>query len=92
MSQLPPVLTIDGPSGAGKGTVSRIVALKLLRAQRLDTRAYFEVERQLLAQMRHPAIAQIFDAGTVTNQTRHPPFFGPTSIAIHNNGNMGRYR
>ena len=46
--------------------VSRIVALKLLRAQRLDTRhiAYFEVERQLLAQMRHPAIAQIFDAGT----------------------------
>lgn len=29
MSQLPPVLTIDGPSGAGKGTVSRIVARQL---------------------------------------------------------------
>ena len=29
MSQLPPVLTIDGPSGAGKGTVSRIVARRL---------------------------------------------------------------
>jgi len=29
MSQLPPVLTIDGPSGAGKGTVSRIVAHRL---------------------------------------------------------------
>ena len=29
MSQLSPVLTIDGPSGAGKGTVSRIVARTL---------------------------------------------------------------
>src|SRR5690606_3164121 len=29
MSQLAPVLTIDGPSGAGKGTVSRIVAARL---------------------------------------------------------------
>jgi len=26
---LPPVLTIDGPSGAGKGTISRIVAARL---------------------------------------------------------------
>lgn len=45
--------------------VRRTVALKLLRARRLDARhlAYFEVERQLLAQMKHPAIAQVFDAG-----------------------------
>lgn len=45
--------------------VRRTVALKLLRG-RLSTRqrAYFEIERQTLAQMHHPAIAQIFDAGT----------------------------
>ena len=45
--------------------VRRTVALKLLRQQRLDARhlAYFEVERQMLAQMRHPGIAQVFDAG-----------------------------
>ena len=46
--------------------VRREVALKLMRAQRLQARhlAWFEVERQVLAQMRHPAIAQIYDAGT----------------------------
>src|SRR5690606_26395464 len=40
--------------------VRRIVALKLLRAQKVDARhrAYFEMECQLLAQMRHPAIAK----------------------------------
>ena len=54
--------------------VHRTVALKLLRAQKLDARhlAYFEVERQLLAQMRHPAIAQVFDAGTTDDG--HPFF------------------
>ena len=45
--------------------VRRTVALKLMNARRLDARhlAYFEVERQLLAHMKHPAIAQVFDAG-----------------------------
>ncbi|PRH81622.1 protein kinase domain-containing protein [Arenimonas caeni] len=45
--------------------VRRTVALKLLHARRLDARhlAYFEVERQLLAQMKHPSIAQVYDAG-----------------------------
>lgn len=67
---------IEAPLGrGGMGTVYRAlqvepvrrsVALKLLRGTQLDTlqRAYFEVERQMLAQMQHPAIAQIFDAGT----------------------------
>ncbi|NLA66700.1 MAG: serine/threonine protein kinase, partial [Gammaproteobacteria bacterium] len=46
--------------------VRRTVALKLLRGRRLDARrlAAFEVERQMLAQMRHPAIAQVYDADT----------------------------
>jgi non-specific serine/threonine protein kinase/serine/threonine-protein kinase len=46
--------------------VRREVALKLIREQIASplARAYFEVERQALAQMQHPAIAQVFDAGT----------------------------
>ncbi|MBN8728354.1 MAG: serine/threonine protein kinase [Xanthomonadales bacterium] len=46
--------------------VRREVALKLLREQVASplALAYFDVERQALAQMHHPAIAQVFDAGT----------------------------
>ena len=46
--------------------VQRDVALKLIRAQIASplALAWFEVERQALARMQHPAIAQIFDAGT----------------------------
>ncbi|HET7125507.1 MAG TPA: serine/threonine-protein kinase [Lysobacter sp.] len=60
--------------------VRRTVALKLLHAQRLDARhlAYFEIERQLLAQMRHPAIAQIYDADTTADGH---PFFAMEFIA-----------
>ncbi|HEY9541062.1 MAG TPA: tetratricopeptide repeat protein, partial [Luteimonas sp.] len=60
--------------------VRRTVALKLLRRRRLDARhlAYFEVERQLLAQMRHPAIAQVFDADTTADGH---PFFAMEFIA-----------
>jgi tetratricopeptide (TPR) repeat protein len=47
----------------------RTVALKLIRDQRLGARqlALFEVERQVLAQMSHPAIAHIHDAGTTVD-------------------------
>lgn len=46
--------------------VERQVALKLIRVrvQNATNLARFEVERQALAQMNHPAIAQVFDAGT----------------------------
>ncbi len=49
--------------------VRRDIALKLIR-EHLATPlalAWFEVERQALAQMQHPAIAQIFDAGTTAD-------------------------
>ncbi|WP_202844720.1 serine/threonine-protein kinase [Luteimonas saliphila] len=54
--------------------VRRTVALKLLRGRTLDARrkAHFEIERQVLAQMRHPAIAQIYDADTTADG--HPFF------------------
>lgn len=60
--------------------VRRTVALKLLRKHRLDARnlAHFEVESQLLAQMRHPAIAQIYDADTTVDGK---PFFAMEFIA-----------
>ncbi len=48
------------------GAYERQVALKLTHSVSVTPRqqAFFEVERQLLAQMHHPAIAQIHDAGT----------------------------
>jgi len=47
------------------GAYERQVALKLVRATALDERRHrhFEYECRLLAQMQHPAIAQIHDAG-----------------------------
>lgn len=49
--------------------VERLVALKLIRSrvQSPTNLARFEVERQALAQMNHPAIAQVFDAGTTAS-------------------------
>lgn len=46
--------------------VQREVALKLIGERRKDgsAGAMFEVERQMLARMHHPAIAQVYDAGT----------------------------
>ena len=54
--------------------VHRHVGLKLMREQVASplARAYFDVERQALAQMQHPAIAQVFDAGTT--EGGHPYF------------------
>lgn len=49
--------------------VRRTVALKLLRGRRLDARrlGHVEIEQQLLAQMHHPAIAQVYDAGATAD-------------------------
>ena len=47
----------------------RTVALKVIRDRRLGSRqvALFEVERQVLAQMSHPAIAHVYDAGATAD-------------------------
>jgi non-specific serine/threonine protein kinase/serine/threonine-protein kinase len=47
--------------------VQRSVALKLVQRRLMGSlaEAYFQVERQALAQMNHPAIARIFDAGAL---------------------------
>jgi len=46
--------------------VRRVVALKVLHPLRLDDRSRwrFQAERQVLARMQHPFIAQIYDAGS----------------------------
>ena len=70
---------IERPIGAGgmgvvylatqTEPVRREVALKLCRARWLGSeyRTRFLVERQVLARMNHPAIAQFFDAGTLAD-------------------------
>ncbi|HLQ38548.1 MAG TPA: protein kinase [Planctomycetota bacterium] len=54
--------------------VQRQVAVKVMRPGSGDrqTLARFDAERQVLAQLNHPAIAQVFDAGTVPDGR---PFF-----------------
>lgn len=54
--------------------VQREVALKLVGQRRHEgaASALFEIERQMLARMHHPAIAQVFDAGTT--EDGHPWF------------------
>ncbi len=70
-----PYLLIRELGRGGMGTVylaeqlepvQRKVALKLIGKRRAggSAGAMFEVERQMLARMHHPAIAQVFDAGT----------------------------
>ncbi len=54
----------------------RSVAVKLLRTDAgPDTIRRFLQEAQLLAELKHPAIAQIFDAGTVDLHGRDQPYF-----------------
>jgi serine/threonine protein kinase len=54
--------------------LQRSVALKLIRGQVKGgmAEAYFQVERQALARMDHPAIAKVYDAGTTPQG--HPYF------------------
>ena len=51
--------------------VKRQVALKIIKAGRYDDSALlrFDVERQTLAIMDHPAIAKVFDAGSTARRS-----------------------
>ena len=72
------ILRLLGRGGMGsvylaeqQSPVFRQVALKLIREQAGNplARVWFEVERQALAQMQHPAIAQVYDAGATPDGT-----------------------
>ncbi|MBK6434570.1 MAG: hypothetical protein IPF83_01000 [Rhodanobacteraceae bacterium] len=56
--------------------VERRVAIKLASGTRLEpaARGLFELERQALARMSHPGIAQLFDAGTTADGTPFLPW------------------
>jgi tetratricopeptide (TPR) repeat protein len=73
-SRIGPYLLVEALGVGGMGEVflaeqaepiRRRVALKLVRRQIVDalSLAYFEIERQALARMEHPAIARVYDAG-----------------------------
>jgi serine/threonine protein kinase len=53
--------------------VQRQVALKILKAGRYDSSSLlrFDLERQTLAIMDHPAIAKVFDAGSTAEGARN---------------------
>lgn len=61
-----PVITIDGPSGAGKGTLSRLVA-QHLGYQLLDSGALY----RLTALAAHKANTPIEDEHAVASEARH---------------------
>jgi tetratricopeptide (TPR) repeat protein len=54
----------------------RMVALKTLRADipGIESLKRFRAEAELLGHLRHPGIAQVFDAGTVTVDGREVPY------------------
>ncbi len=67
------VLKMLGQGGMGQVLLAeqtepfeRLVAIKLIRAEKVDAHRLrrFELERQALARMSHPNIAQVFEAGT----------------------------
>ncbi|MAB79535.1 MAG: hypothetical protein CMJ89_09305 [Planctomycetes bacterium] len=71
-------------SAGGMGTVyeavqdkpQRSVALKIMRDDLIsaDSMRRFNLESQVLARLRHPNIAQVYDAGTVDRAERVVPF------------------
>ena len=88
------VLTLLGEGGMGAvylarqtEPVDRMVALKLIRSSFTTPSALarFNAERQALARLSHPAIAQMFEAGTTDDGF---PFFAMEHVPGHS---LGRF-
>jgi eukaryotic-like serine/threonine-protein kinase len=83
-AQIGPYRLVEVIATGGMGTVwraeqsqpRRMVALKTLRADIPGNEALkrFRAEAELLGHLRHPGIAQVFDAGTVTVDGREVPY------------------
>ncbi len=80
--------TILGPLGSGgmgvvfearHAATGRLVALKLIRPDASSARARrrFEAEGRALARLRHPGIAQVYDAGVAHPDTPNAPHAPP---------------
>jgi tetratricopeptide (TPR) repeat protein len=55
----------------------RLVALKVMQRSLVETSALqrFHFETQVLARLKHPGIAQIYEVGTLEDEPGNPPFF-----------------
>ncbi|MEM7260789.1 MAG: serine/threonine-protein kinase, partial [Planctomycetota bacterium] len=84
-SRIGPFRPVERIATGGMGTVyeaeqdnpRRSVALKILResAATPDVLRRFEVETRILAQLRHPGIAQIYEAGTFDHRGCELPYY-----------------
>jgi serine/threonine protein kinase/formylglycine-generating enzyme required for sulfatase activity len=72
------VISVGGMGEVYRGSqvdpIRRTVAVKMIRAERMSERALdlFKRERQILADLKHPSIAKLFDASQTENGT---PYF-----------------
>ncbi len=77
------LLSLIGAGGMGEVYLAeqerprRRVAIKVLRPALVsdDVRRRFELEAELLARLRHPGIAHVYDAGTTSTATGSRPWF-----------------
>jgi tetratricopeptide (TPR) repeat protein/tRNA A-37 threonylcarbamoyl transferase component Bud32 len=77
------IMRVIGSGGSGvvyeaeQSRPRRTVAVKLLRSRFASMSALrrFEYEPEVLARLRHPSIAQVFDAGVVDDESTPTPYY-----------------